>query len=119
MDRQARPRRDNFEEEDPFAVGFPDIEGVDDGHFKTSVFLLSTEIRNSWWMEGLLCPSCLVCAIMGEAPMNLACLWILQVFALEMDVSEVHLVNLQYICFTGEDVCSSPDVHTEITNSPL
>ena len=78
----------------------PTSKGVDDGHFKPSVFLLSTEIRNSW--DGLLCPSCLVCAIMGEAPMNLACLRILQVFASEMDVSEAHLVNLQNICFTGK-----------------
>ena len=59
MDRQARLRRDNFEEEDPFAVGFPDIEGVDDGHFKTSVFLLSTEIRNSCGMGRTLVPELL------------------------------------------------------------
>ena len=59
MDRKARPRRDNFEEEDPFAVGFADIEGVDDGHFKTSIFLLSTEIRNSWWMGGTFVPELL------------------------------------------------------------
>ena len=84
MDRQARPTGGNFEEEDPFAVGFPDIEGVDDGHFKTSVFLLSTEIRNSFGMGRTLVPELL------GAPMNLACLWILQVFASEMDVSEVH-----------------------------
>ena len=51
--------------------------------------------------------------------MNLACIRIFQVLASEMDVSEVHLVKLQYTCFTGEDVCSLPDVHTEITNSPL
>ena len=53
-----------------------------------SSFQLRSGIAGGW--EGLLCPSYLVCAIMGEAPMNLASLWILQVFALEIDVGEVH-----------------------------
>ena len=101
MDRQARPRRDNFEEEDPFAVGFADIEGVDDGHFKTSVFLLSTEIRNSCGMGRTLVPELLGLCNHGRSFHELGLPLDLQVFASEMDASEVHLVNLQYICRAG------------------
>ena len=80
----------------------PTSKGVDDGHFKTSVFLLSTEIRNSCGMGRTLVPELLGLCNHGTSSHKLGLPQDFASFASEMDVSEVHLVNLQYICFTGK-----------------